>query len=323
MKRFFDFPDSLLSYFQEIDDRFDLPRTAQPLDMPLRAAPIGDIRAVLWDIYGTLFGCSLGDLEASLHLSERQRQAARILIEEFHLLQPLTQLCPTTPAETYLTERLVNSILDSHQQSRAAGVEYPEVIIEHLWQRIAEDCLGHGMLSPNDEPTLHTAYRWAYFYEAVLEKTYFFPAAAACLDRLHRAGLTQGIISNAQFYTPIRLRQFLRHDLARAELGLDDIFTEPLVMFSYELGCSKPNPLAFERCLAYLDGQGIAPSQTLYIGNDMLNDIHAAQQLGLKTVLFIGDAEQVRLYSDEPRCRNIEPDAIIADLGQLPDLILP
>lgn len=39
---------------------------------------------------------------------------------------------------------------------------------------------------------------------------------------------------------------------------------------------------------------GIESSQTLYVGNDMLNDIYPAQQLGLKTAFFAGDQRSLR-----------------------------
>ena len=322
MQRFFDFPASLWSFFQETDLSFDRPGMLEPLDTPLRSVALPGIRAVLWDIYGTLLGCALGDLEASLQDPQRQTQAAALLIERFSLQGPLRQLNGHAPLEIALRDRYLALIDQSHRQSRAAGVEYPEVIIQDIWLTIVEDCRRQGWTSPNEESPYHTACRWAYFFEAAFNKTYLYPGAAECLDHLHRASLVQGIISNAQFYTPIRLRHFLRRQLARDQFQLEDIFIEPLVLFSYELGFSKPNPIAFCRCLDRLKQQGIPPEQTLYVGNDMLNDIYAAQQHNLRTALFVGDRGQAKLRPDEPRCRNIEPDIIIADLDQLPTLLV-
>lgn len=322
MQRFFDFPVALLSFFQQVDQRFRCPRRPDPLDVPLRPTPIPGIRAVLWDIYGTLFGCARGDLAASMRDGQRQQAAAWLLIKEFSLQPPLSQLYPGRPPQIALRDRLMELIDQSHRNSRAAGIEYPEVLIEKLWQTIVDDCSRLGWSPPRDEPASQTACRLAYFFEAALEKTHLYSGAAICLDTLNRAGIVQGIISNAQFYTPLRLRSLLRTQLARETFELDDIFAEPLTFFSFELGFSKPNPIAFDLCLERLAARAIQPHQALYIGNDMLNDIFPAQQHGLKTVLFVGDRQQARLHSEEPLCQNLKPDAVIADLKQLPNLLL-
>jgi len=322
MERFFDFPISLRSFFEEIDRRFDCVGRAVALDVGLRAARLGGIRAVLWDIYGTLIGCGVGDLAASMQDVERQREAAGLLIREFGLEGVLGRLFGDVPSDIGLRDRFLELIAESHSKSRAEGVEYPEVVIEEIWRRIVEDCCRGGWRAPNDEPVGDTAYRWAYFFEAALQRTYLYPDAAKCLDALRRGGIVQGIISNAQFYTPIRLRRLLRRELGCEGFELGDMFTEALVMFSYELGFSKPNPIGFVRCVEYLKSQGIWPSETLYVGNDMLNDIWAAQRHGFRTVLFVGDSTQAKLRREERRCRGIEPDAIIADLNQPANLVL-
>jgi putative hydrolase of the HAD superfamily len=66
---------------------------------------------------------------------------------------------------------------------------------------------------------------------------------------------------------------------------------------------------------------GILPEDTLYVGNDMLNDIWPAAQCGLKTSLFAGDQRSLRLRETDPRCSDLEPDVIITKLSQLPHII--
>ena len=66
---------------------------------------------------------------------------------------------------------------------------------------------------------------------------------------------------------------------------------------------------------------GVTPGQTLYLGNDMLNDIWAAAQVGFKTVLFAGDARSLRLREDRDQTRNLSPDAVITELNQLAQLL--
>jgi putative hydrolase of the HAD superfamily len=84
---------------------------------------------------------------------------------------------------------------------------------------------------------------------------------------------------------------------------------------------AKPSTYLFEKVLKRLERMGIPAEETLYVGNDMLNDIYAAQQLGLLTVLFAGDKRSLRLRRDVPQCAGVHPDAVITDLSQLLNLL--
>ena len=65
MKRFFDFPLSVWSYFQDVDKRFCISSDPpiKPVQIESYHTEFNNIRVVLWDIYGTLFFLSLGDLD--------------------------------------------------------------------------------------------------------------------------------------------------------------------------------------------------------------------------------------------------------------------
>jgi putative hydrolase of the HAD superfamily len=62
---------------------------------------------------------------------------------------------------------------------------------------------------------------------------------------------------------------------------------------------------------------GVEPSAVLYVGNDMLKDIHPARSVGFRTALFAGDRRSLRLRQEDSRCRKLSPDLIVTDLGQL------
>ena len=94
-------------------------------------------------------------------------------------------------------------------------------------------------------------------------------------------------------------------------------FAQELCVWSYELLEAKPSPLLFASVLERLAEQGIAPGETLYVGNDCLNDIWSAQGAGCRAVLFAGDERSLRLREDDERCRDLHPDAVITELSQL------
>jgi len=326
MKRFFDYPDNLWDYFQQVDRRFQRhePPLPQPLEVELPAVNrLGDIRAVLWDVYGTLVGLDVGDLEKSRAEHERLQAAARALIAEFDLTKPLQNLHPDSPPDVVLRDRYLQGITDSHLRSAAMGIEYPEVRIEVIWQSILEDCCRAGWVCPYEEPPRYTAFRWAYFFDAALQQVYLYPHAAETLQACKQAGIIQGIISNAQFYTPLHLRRLLRRALGDDDLKLGSIFTDTLVLFSYELGFSKPNPRSFQRAVETLARQGITREEILYVGNDMLNDVWTALRAGIRAAFCAVDASQADLRPDDERCRGLQPDVVITDLQQFCELIPP
>jgi len=274
-------------------------------------ADLSGVRAVFWDVYGTLCGVSVGDLQQTLEYGDRLAQAAGAAIEEFGLAPALTQLYPDRSADIALRDRYLELIAESHERSRGTGIEYPEVVIEQIWQWILADCRQVGYETGYDEPLLDTAYRSAFFFDASIQHNYLYPGIADCLTKLSEAHLVQGIISNAQFYTPIQLRRLLREELQRDNIELEDFFDASLVFFSYELGYSKPNPGAFQKANRILEQQGVKPAEIVYIGNDMLNDVWAAAQAGWQTIFFAADQTQTMLRNDEPNCTQLQPDAVV------------
>ena len=124
-----------------------------------------------------------------------------------------------------------------------------------------------------------------------------------------------GIISNAQFYTPWLFRWFLNED--PQGLGFDS----DLIFYSYCYETAKPSATLFEMAAGRLADRGIQPNAVLYLGNDMRNDIYPARNAGFQTALFAGDNRSLRLRAEDPRCRDLKPDLVVTDLGQLIQLI--
>ncbi len=99
-------------------------------------------------------------------------------------------------------------------------------------------------------------------------------------------------------------------------------FDKELSIYSYNYRRGKPDSFLFETAAAVLEKKyNIKPQQVLYTGNDMLNDITASYNAGMKTALFAGDRRSLRLRENFPECRGISPDRIITDLSQIYDII--
>ena len=65
---------------------------------------------------------------------------------------------------------------------------------------------------------------------------------------------------------------------------------------------------SFELAREKLANIGLRAEDILYVGNDMLNDVWAANRCGFLTALFAGDQRSLRLREDDDQIRGIKPD---------------
>ena len=248
-------------------------------------------RAVLFDVYGTLFLSGSGDISIA---SEDQST---------HPFRRALEHVDTQPSAALTREVSIayhNTIAEDHASAAASGEAYPEVDILSVWRR----AVGTLHLTDDDLQRLAVA------YETFANPTWPMPGAATLLHAA--AGVfTIGIVSNAQFYTPLLFPALL------GETINDFGFATQAVAFSWKRRVAKPDARLFDSPLAYLSDRGIDSSRVVYVGNDMLNDVAAARSRGCMTVLFAGDTRSLRLRTGDPRVESILPDSIVRSLTDL------
>jgi putative hydrolase of the HAD superfamily len=257
-------------------------------EVPRGLSTLRRIQAILFDVYGTLLMSSPGGMDSQA-LSKAQKGLLRGMIRRYGIQRSLGSLL----------DCLHRTVAEDHRQLRQAGIDYPEVEIVHVWQRVL------GM----DDPKRVKAF--ALEYEMVINPVYPMPALVDLLSACREQNLLMGIISNAQFYTPRILERLLGTSLKQCG------FDPQLTFFSYGFRSAKPSDLMFKQAAEVFDHRGVPCESVLYVGNDMRNDILPATSVGFRTALFAGDQRSLRRRTDDPRCRNIEPDMIITDLWQL------
>lgn len=71
--------------------------------------------------------------------------------------------------------------------------------------------------------------------------------------------------------------------MAEGHASMEELFTD--VFYSYQLGCSKPEALAFEKVI---EDTGLNPSSTLFLDDSPIN-LEAAKKLGFQTLLISRD----------------------------------
>lgn len=260
----------------------------------LRELP--DIKCVLFDVYGTLMVSGVGDISHS-SIDDRKKAIFDIFKEMDLPLKETT----TEPGNT------LNMLIHNHQDiSRQKGVVYPEIDIREVWL----DFLQHNTCV--DTPTHATVQELAVRFELKVNPTWPMPFLDTTLCALQDHGVKLGIVSNAQFFTPLLFDAYC--DQALESLGFD----AELCQWSYCFKEAKPSARMYRVNAMKLEAKyGVQPNEVLYVGNDMLNDITPAKNSGFKTALFAGDKRSLRLREGDERIEGTTPDLIIKSLDQL------
>ncbi len=280
--------------------KVDVPPDASPRLRKLRG-----IKAVLFDVYGTLFSSSAGDISL---VSQENRDELMHAVLSSNGIKP----CSGGPSGG-LHEQFLETIEEHQLQRQSEGVRFPEVEIRSVWKDYLSKLQSSGRMQPVQDAPIE---RLAVEFECRVNPVQAMPGVRECLSRLRDSKRKMGIISNAQFYTPLLFSGLLGSDLV--ELG----FSDDISVWSYRLLEGKPSQRLYQVAADCLrDRYSIEPHAVLYIGNDMRNDIWPAQATGFHTALFAGDSLSLRRRLDDPACNKVIPDIEVTHLMQLFDCI--
>jgi len=288
-------------------------RPIEPLatNQPPRPSRLRGLKTVLFDVYGTLIISASGEIGTARPARREEAFCAALRHAGWQLAASPLAAAVERPGVGIL----VDMIEQFQQELRATGIEHPEVEIRRVWRRTLGRLVDAGRLPA--QARWADCQRLAVEYEARVNPCWPMPRAVECLGRLHRLGLRLGIISNAQFYTLELLPVLLGQSLD--SLGIDP----DLQYYSFRHGRAKPGRFLFDRAASRLAAEGVGPGETLYVGNDMLNDILPAHEVGFRTAWFVGDARSLRDRKGDPRVAGLRPDLVVADLADLATCVEP
>jgi putative hydrolase of the HAD superfamily len=130
------------------------------------------------------------------------------------------------------------------------------------------------------------------------------PGAAESLRWVKARGLAIGLITNTLWRGDDEVWEDFRR------FGLKDVIDH--VASSHTVGWQKPHQAIFRRAL---DLAGVAPSDAVMVGDRMVQDIWGAKRLGLRAIW------RRPLAGPPQEPVDVEPDAAIDDLTELPPLL--
>lgn len=125
--------------------------------------------------------------------------------------------------------------------------------------------------------------------------------AASTLLELRARGLKIGLLSNTHWP-----ESFHEHFLERD--GLAELID--VRAYTSNMTRSKPHREAFAHVLLRL---GVAPERAAMVGDRPIDDVWGSQQLGMRGIW--------RPHASSPALGSVDPDAIIQELSELPDLL--
>ncbi len=263
-----------------------------PTGLSRRLTKLEGIRAIVFDVYGTLFISGSGDISLA---DEQDRDAVMLAVLE-------ESGFAWSQGAGAVSTLFFEKIKESNAVARAGGIDFPEVEIRDIWRELLQ-C--EDWKNASNEAIDALAVR----YETRVNPVWPMPGLETTLDELRGHRMQLGIISNAQFYTPL----LFQHFLGQLPPGLG--FADQLCVWSYRERIGKPSQRLFDISVEKLASCELKPCEVLYVGNDMRNDMVPAAAAGMRTALFAGDARSLRLR--EHSADALPVDIVLTGLGQL------
>lgn len=316
-------PLTLDQYADYLDTR-DLPWPAPPAIEPPKAIPkvkpLPGLRAVTWNLYGTLLHLSGGELFFQHPQKFVMEVALEKTVQEFKMWSSMTRK-PGKPSE-YMAH-LYDKELTALKMAPSPGEKHPEILAEKIWENLLKKLMQKeykyevGFFGSLGEYSR----KIAYFFHASLQGTDCYPGAADALEHIRSCGLVQGLIADAQCFTMTQLRRGL--DRQHGTTSVDELFPGSMRAMSFGVRGRKPSERLFRPFLDVMAKQGIAPHQVLHIGSRIVQDIAPAKKLGMRTALFAGDKESLQGTPEQLKAPATKPNILLTELSQLKDVVTP
>ena len=293
------------------------PEIERPRAKP-HLAKLPKVRAVLWNVYGTLLSISGGELTFEHPQAFVMNMALEKTIQEFKMWASMSRK-PGQPSD-YLVHIYTKEL--TQQRMAPGGTErHPEVIAERIWEAIIKKLLQKGFqFDAGFFGSLNEFSRKvAYFFHASLQGTACYPGAVETLRYVAEAGLTQGLLADGQCFTTVQLQRGLAQQDTDAHL--DQLLKDGPRSLSYEIKGRKPSERLFRHALDSLLKMGVEPSEVLHIGSRVTQDIIPARRLGMRTGLFAGDKASLQATPEQFKDAANRPDVLLTELNQLCEVV--
>ena len=314
-------PLSIEQYAAYLDTR-NLAWPIAPPPVPAKARAhlprLAGIRAVLWNVYGTLIRISGGELKFELDDSLVFEIALEKTIHEFKMWNAMSRK-PGQPS-AYMRE-IYLKVLKEIQLLPSSGERYPEIASERIWESIVKklfqkeyqfDAGFYGSLN-------EFAKKIAFFFHSSLQGVSAYEHAGDAIKSLAEHGLVQGLLADGQCFTYTQLGRCLK--LADESFDIQSYIKQNNCWISVDHKCRKPSENLFRSALRNLAELGIESTEVLHVGSNLSRDIAPAKKLGMHTALFAGDKNSLSATVEQMKDPHYRPDVLLTELHGIAQVI--
>ncbi len=291
-------------------------RRLEPVDYPSKETRLYDVRAIICDVYGTLIDYWKEDFSVPERKEAAFMRVFKCVAERFRMTDTLIAANPNEAPEKTLHDFYHGIVALYHERAAEKGVLFPHIAVEKIWETVILLLMRRGYAPPLSEGENERDFsrKAAWFYNFFVLGRRLYPGVVDTVVGLKKNNITAGILSNAQFYTPIDLTLMIRDQSKGKFDDFTELFEPDLTFFSYEYNAAKADRLLFRRLYDTLYEYHILPRQTVFIGNDLSTEIAPAQEAGMKTALFTGDSQCTYLHNCSGK---VVPDITFSSWPQL------
>ena len=316
-------PKTLMEYAEWLAHRDELIWPTAPPRVPRKAIPsikpLPGIRAVIWNVYGTLLRITDGELLLLPTQQIRMQVALEKTIQEFNMWQSMTRKSGA-PWEHLFTQ-YKDLVAEMQLTVTAKKGDVGQVSSTKLWRKLIsrleqkEYAYDVDFYGDPDE----YAEKVAFFFHSCLQGVAEMDHAAAVVKAVAEAGLVQGLLADGQSFTRTQL---LRAFQATTKLPqFDRLFAAGCVVLSCDVGVKKPSRTLFTTAAEAFAQQGLDPAEVLYVSSRWPDDLTVAKQTGFRTALFAGDKNSVQAPAEELLISDLRPDRLLTELTQIRNLL--
>ncbi|MEZ6059015.1 MAG: HAD family hydrolase [Planctomycetaceae bacterium] len=315
-------PLSLAEYADSLDER-DLIWPSVPAPTPVRAVPklkpLPGIRAVLWDVYGTILRTSDGGFSLFPNDEVRLQIALDKTIHEFHMWHSMYRK-PGPPWKS-----MINQYRDYAQRLSMMAPErrgdFTDVDLVDVWEgivdRLYDKDYSYDAGIYGDVRQL--CQKIAYFFHCNLQALEARCGAVQVMTDLAALEIQQGLLADGQSFTMVQLLRALG---AQGTLPpLPTVFCPETILFSHQLGVKKPSKSLFSTACEELRSIGIAPEETLHVSCRLTTDLVPAKAAGMKTALLAAEKNGLEAPVEMLKDSATRPDRLVTDLTQISDIV--
>lgn len=267
------------------------------------------IKAVVFDIYGTMLISSSGDVDQA-EISETNLASALKAAN-------VKVIDPNSNTLDHILKDFQFTIKVCHDTAKQNHIPYPEIDILSIWEIVLIHARRKKLIDYSDDVDVMLI---TCVFEFLSNRVYPMPYLKKTITSLQKKNIPLGIVSNAQSYTPVLMNYYLNNKFKLDE-AIDN-FDPELIVFSYKLGRGKPDTCLFNDLIKPLKRKyNLEPHEVLFVGNDMLKDVYTSKRVGFQTALFAGDARSLRMREDDARVVGLKPDYVITELKQILEIL--